>query len=156
MCLLSFSPFLYYINKSLHIKIWFFSQRQILYNVSIFRSNCGNIFIRKQCWGTIAWTCGLEVDTGEESRDWFPLCKVTLWWLNSCTKRQLKKRKTKIQFLFWNTFVVLWRMYFIFFSFSLLQIFLKKHLSNGSIYLNLTGATGFCISVLCCEILTLT
>lgn len=73
-------------------------------------------------------------------------------------KKQLKKKKgkTKIQFLFWNTFVVLWRMYFIFFSFSLLQILLKKHLSDGRICLILTGATGFRISVLCCEILTLT
>lgn len=36
------------------------------------------------------------------------------------------------------------------------RYFLKKHSSDGSIYLNLTGAIGFYISVICCETLTLT
>lgn len=44
---------------------------------------------------------------------------------------------------------------YLFFLQAFTDIF-KKHLSDGSIYLNLTGAIGFCISVLCCEILTLT
>lgn len=64
------------------------------------------------------------------------------------------KEKSKIPFLFWNTFAVLWRMYFysLFFSLNLFQVCA----SDSSSYLNLSGATGFCISVLCCEILTLT
>lgn len=69
-------------------------------------------------------------------------------------QKQLKKRKTKIQFYF--EIPLFSEECTLSFSPSVFyRYFLKKHLSNGSIYLNLTGATGFCISVLCCEILTL-
>lgn len=94
MCLLQFSPFLYYINKSLPIKIWF-SQRQVLYNVSIFRSNCGNIFIRKWCWGLSPEHVDLKGHRQGEQRS-IPLCiSYSLIMMNSCTKKMTEKRKIK-------------------------------------------------------------
>lgn len=70
-------------------------------------------------------------------------------------KKATAKKKNKNTVFILKYMCSLENVLYLFFLQAFTDIF-KKHLSDGSIYLNLTGAIGFCISVLCCEILTLT
>lgn len=108
-----------------------------------------------------AGDCSLNMDLkwhrkGEQRS--IPLCiSYYMIIMNSCTKNNWKKGKTKIQFLFWNNICCsLENVLYLLFPSVFYRYFLKGILVMAAFAQLLQVLLDFTFSVLCCEILTLT
>lgn len=115
------------------------------------------IYLSENSVGDCSLNMWTRSDTGRRAEG-DPVVYTLLYenWILVQKNNWKKKKDKNTVFILKYTCCSLENVLYLFPPSVFYRYFFKKHSSDGSIYLNLTGAIGFYISVICCETLTLT